>query len=111
MIEQLDDERESLAEVARRIGDAAQAEGLTRPSPVHVRRLVAHLRRLRADDREVRRAAWDEAVRRLPYAPPNAYEVAEVAGRTRERIDQRERRRRTSLLRATKSFRRAGPVR
>ena len=57
LIEQLDNERLSLAEATRSISAAAQAEGLTRPSPVHVRRLVGELRQLREDERELRRAA------------------------------------------------------
>ncbi len=92
LIEQLDDERTSLAETARRVGAAAAAEGLIRPSPVHVRRLAGELRRLRAEDREVRKAAVKELTRLLPYAPGNVYEAAAAAAETRARIERRRRR-------------------
>lgn len=93
LIERLDDETLSLAAMARRIGDIAQAEGLIRPSPVHVRRLVAELRELRAEERQVRQAAWDAFTAPMPYSAGNAYDVATAAVRERERIEQRRRRR------------------
>ena len=94
LLERIDDERLTLAEIARRVGDAAQAAGMTRPSPVHVRRLVAELRRLRDGNREVRRAAVEAATRSITYRAPHPYEVEEAAARARERIELRERRRR-----------------
>ena len=39
-VRRLDDERVSMAETCRRVGDAAVALGLPRPSTVHLRRLV-----------------------------------------------------------------------
>lgn len=94
LIEQLDDERLSLAEVTRRIGAAAQAEGMTRPSPVHVRRLVGELRRLREDERELRRAALEVLTRTLPYRPPTPLELGSAQERVLDRIRAREQRKR-----------------
>mgnify|MGYP000176760978 CR=1 FL=1 len=86
MIEALDDDELSLAELARRVGAAAEENGLIRPSPVHVRAVAAELRLVRKEDREARRAAWEEMTRRLPYAPGNAYEAEAAAARARERV-------------------------
>ena len=36
----LDDERQPIAETCRRVGDAAERLGLTRPSYVHLRRII-----------------------------------------------------------------------
>ena len=94
LLERIDDERLTLAEVARRVGDAAQQAGMTRPSPVHVRRLIAELRRLREDDREIRRAALEAALGGITYRAPHPYEVEEAAARASDRIELRERRRR-----------------
>jgi hypothetical protein len=95
MIEALDDEELTLAEVARRIGAAAERGGLTRPSPVHVRALVAELRLQREEDREARRAFIEEMTRRRPYAIGNAYEAEDAAARARERVRARRRARST----------------
>lgn len=89
MIEALDDEELSLAEVVRRIGSAAERGGMTRPSPVHVRALLAELRLQRAEDREARRAALNELTRRLPYAIGNAYEAEAASALARERVRAR----------------------
>lgn len=86
MIEALDDDEVSLAELARRVGDAADRSGLIRPSPVHVRAVAAELRLRREEDREGRRAAIEEMTRRLPYAFGNAYEAAAAAERARARV-------------------------
>jgi hypothetical protein len=91
MIEALDDEESTLAEVARRVGAAAERAGLTRPSPVHVRALVADLRLEREAEREARRAALHELTRRLPYTIGNAYEAEAAAERARERVRRRGR--------------------
>jgi hypothetical protein len=90
-IEALDDDAISLAELARRVGDAAVANGLIRPSPVHVRAVAAELRLRRLEDREARRAAWEEMTRRLPYTIGNAYEAEAAARRARERVRARTR--------------------
>jgi hypothetical protein len=90
IVEALDDDEISLAELARRVGDAATASGLIRPSPVHVRAVAAELRLRREEDREARRAAWEELTRLLPYAPGNAYEAEAAARRARERVRARK---------------------
>jgi hypothetical protein len=90
LIETLDDERLSLAESARRIGDAAQAERMIRPSPVHVRRLCAELRRLRAEERELRQATRQAFTKTLPYRPPTPDEVGSARERVEDRIRARE---------------------
>jgi hypothetical protein len=92
MIEALDDEELTLAEVARRVGAAAERGGLTRPSPVHVRALLGELRLQREEDREAARAAWEEMTRRLPYAPGNPYDAERAAERARQRVRERRRR-------------------
>ena len=95
MIEALADDELTLAEVARRVGTSAERAGLTRPSPVHVRAVVAELRLRREEDREARRAALEEMTRRLPYTMGNAYEAGAAAARARERVrKERERGRR-----------------
>jgi hypothetical protein len=91
LIERLDDERLSLAELVRRIGDAAACEGLVRPSPPHVRRLLSEQRARRADDREVRQAALD-ALHELAAGNPRGLDLIERVDRARERIEERERR-------------------
>lgn len=92
MIEALDDEELTLAEVARRVGAAAERGDLTRPSPVHVRALVHERRLRRAEDRAARRAALEDMTRRLPYAPGNAYEADAAATRAREQVRRTRRR-------------------
>lgn len=95
MIEALDEDELSLAEVARRVGAAAERAGLTRPSSVHVRALAAELRLRREEDREARRAAVAEMTRRLPYAFGNAYEAEAAAARARETVRAQRRRRKS----------------
>jgi hypothetical protein len=85
MIEALDDEELTLAEVVRRVGGAAERAGIVRPSPSHIRAVVAELRHRRGEDREAARAAFGEMTRRLPYAIGNAYEAEAAAVRARER--------------------------
>ena len=92
MIEALDDDELILAEVARRVGAAAERAGVTRPSPVHVRALVAELRLRRAEDEAARRAVLDEMTGRLPYAIGHAYEAEEAAARARAMVRSRRRR-------------------
>jgi hypothetical protein len=92
MIEALDDEELTLAEVVRRVGVAAERAGIVRPSPSHVRAVVADLRHRRAEDREAARAAFDEMTRRLPYAIGNAYEAEGAAVRARQRARSSRRR-------------------
>lgn len=94
LIERLDDERLSLAEVARRVADAAQEAGMTRPSPVHVRRLLGELRGLRRDDREIREAGFNALGRVLGGRQVGRAEIQTAVGRAQERVEQRARRRR-----------------
>ena len=89
IIEAVDDDEISLAELARRVGEAAVENGLIRPSSVHVRAVAADLRAIREEEREARRAAWEEMTRRLPYAIGNAYEAAAAADRARARARAR----------------------
>ena len=91
LIEQLDDKELTLAEVARRVGDAAQEERLIRPSPVHVRRLCAELRRVREEERELRQATIDAFLKPLPYRPPSPEELGRARERAEERIRARNR--------------------
>lgn len=91
IIEALDDEELTLAEVARQVGSAAERAGLVRPSSVHVRALVAEQRLRREEDREARRAALHEMTRRLPYAIGHAYEAEAAAQRARDRVRERRR--------------------
>jgi hypothetical protein len=86
IIEALDDDTLTLAEVARRVGAAAERSGLIRPSSVHVRALVAELRLRREEDRAARRAALEEMTGRLPYAIGNAFEAEAAAARARQQI-------------------------
>ncbi|HEY7792568.1 MAG TPA: hypothetical protein VIA10_01025 [Gaiellaceae bacterium] len=91
IIEALDDEDLTLAEVARRVGNAAERASIVRPSPVHVRALVAEQRLKREEDREARRAAFHEMTRRLPYTIGNAYEAEAAADRARAQVRARRR--------------------
>jgi len=90
LIEVLDDESLSLAEVARRVGAAAARAHIVRPSPVHVRRLVAWQRELRRDEREVRQAAIGALVDLEVGRNPNPFAVLERVDRARERVEERE---------------------
>ena len=93
LIARLDDERRPLAEVARSVGDAAQAEGLTRPSPVHLRRLLADLRAQRRDDGEIRDAALETVIRIATGRIPDPLTVHRPVERAIERAELRARRR------------------
>lgn len=93
LIEKLDDENVSLAEVARRVGAAADREGITRPSPVHVRALLADLRRLRQDEREIRAAGLEALSRVASQRAPSPWEIQRAMLRADERVEERARRR------------------
>lgn len=91
LVVELDDERQSMAEICRRVSTAAEAFGLTRPSLVHLRTLVRDERHRKEAERARRDAlraiAVDVAGNLAIGRVPNAYEVAdriEDAGRTRE---------------------------
>ena len=92
LIERLDDERLSLAEAVRRVGEAAAAERLVRPSPPHLRRLLSEQRRRRADAREIRQAAVD-ALHDLAAGNPRGVDLIERVDLARERGEERKRRR------------------
>jgi hypothetical protein len=95
LIEELERDDLSLAEVVRRVGAAAQAEGITRPSPAHVRRLVTELREIRRDEQAIRDALLDAAGRVATgrVADPHTLHVPVV--RALEQAEVRARRRRT----------------
>jgi hypothetical protein len=73
LLRKLDDRREPMAEVCRRVGAAAERDGLFRPSYSHLRRFI-HAKRARDDDlRELRQ---DVAYRMLVGLRVNAYDIA-----------------------------------
>ena len=88
-IRRLDTREESLAEVCRRIGDAAWELDAPRPSYVHLRRLLLEKRAREDAARERRRALMKLAsdierdLRRGRVV--NAYEVAERVAEVKER--------------------------
>ena len=94
LIEKLDDERLPLAEIVRRVGSAAEVEGLTRPSPVHVRRLLVDLRERRRDERAIREAALDLVERVATGRVADPFTVHRPLERAIEQADLRARRRR-----------------
>lgn len=61
-IARLDDRNVSIAEVCRRVADRAGELGLTRPSYVHLRRLVHASRERRAAIRELRDEVLGDAM-------------------------------------------------
>jgi hypothetical protein len=84
----LDDRTVPVAEVNRRVGDAAERLGLTRPSYVHLRRLLLVERDRQDAERarraEVRKILAETGTRFLVGLRVDAYEVAdriERAGR------------------------------
>ena len=76
MLQALDDRSEPIAEIARRIGAAAEAAGLTRPSYVHLRRLIQEERRRQDELREFLGDVSSDLVRGLRIDP---YEIADKA--------------------------------
>jgi hypothetical protein len=93
LIESLDDEELSLAEVVRRVGAAAEREGITRPSAVHVRALLTELRDLRRDEREIRAAALEALGQVLGPRAANPWVIQRAAMRAEARVEERGRRR------------------
>jgi hypothetical protein len=88
LVVELDDPREPMAEICRRVSSAAEELGLTRPSPVHLRTLVRDERhrkeaeQARRDD--LREIAADVAFKLAGGRVPDVYYVAdriEDAGR------------------------------
>lgn len=88
-VRRLDTREEPLAEVCRRIGDAAWELGLTRPSYVHLRRLLLE-KRLREEAARERRRAFLKLVSDIERdlrrgRVVNAYEVAERVAEVKEK--------------------------
>jgi hypothetical protein len=87
-IRELDDRREPIAEICRRVAARAELSGLTRPSYVHVRRLVHADRRSRDEIGELVSEILDDVAR---HRPVDAYKVAaalaDIAARDRLRRD------------------------
>ncbi len=75
-----DDRRESMAETCRRVGLGAEQLGLTRPSYVHLRRIIVVERRRQDELREI---VSDVTRRLLVGLRVDAYEVAERVRDTR----------------------------
>ena len=77
----LDDRRESMAEISRRVGVLAARLGLPRPSYVHLRTIIRDERekqdRERARREELRAIAADVATDLVLGLRVDAYEVAE----------------------------------
>jgi hypothetical protein len=68
LVQELDDRRESMAETCRRVCAAAEVVGITRPSYVHLSRLIRELRELSEAERarrKVIRQAWGWAAGEL----------------------------------------------
>lgn len=68
-IRRLDDESLPIAEVWRRVGEAAERLGVPRPSYVHVRRIVVSERERSAELREIRNEALVGLVSRMAPDP------------------------------------------
>ncbi len=75
------------------IGSAADAEEITRPSPVHVRRLLASLREFRRDDREIRAAGLEALGQVLGPRAANPWVIQRAMLRAEGRVEVRARRR------------------
>jgi hypothetical protein len=76
LIRALDDRSESIAEIARRVCAAAEKSGLTRPSYVHLRRLIHEERRRQDDFRELSGEVAIDLVRGVRIDP---YDIADRA--------------------------------
>ncbi len=70
---QLDDRREPIAEVCRRVAGRAEQLGLPRPSYVHVRRLVRAERRRRDELKALLASIADDIA---AHRPVDAYRIA-----------------------------------
>ena len=93
IIEALDDEKLTLAEVVRRVGQAAERAGIIRPSPVHVRALLAELRAQRQDQREIRAAGLAALSDVLGPRAASPWEIQRAMLQAAERVEERARRR------------------
>jgi hypothetical protein len=78
----LDDGKVPIAEVCRRLGAYAAANGLTQPSYECVRELVHAVRSVRTERRAARsRAAWREPMARSAYWTATDAVLAALSGR------------------------------
>jgi hypothetical protein len=81
LLEALDDRGVPVAEVNRRVGDAAEKLGLIRPSYVHLRRILLAERDRQDAERarraEIRKILADTGTRFLVGLRVDAYEVAD----------------------------------
>ena len=93
LIHRLNDENLSLAEVARRVGAAAVVAGMTRPSPVHVRALLAEERARRRDEREILEAGLKALSQFASQRAPSPFEIQRAMLRAEESVEERARRR------------------
>ena len=71
LIVALDDDTQPIAETCRRAGDAAERLGLSRPSYVHVRRIVVAERAARRRRKKLREPLVDAAVITFAGGSPN----------------------------------------
>jgi hypothetical protein len=85
LVAELDDPREPMAEICRRVCAAAEGLGLTRPSPVHLRTLVRDERDRKEAERarreDLREIAEDVAATLAQGRLPDAYAVADRVDR------------------------------
>ena len=88
-VQALDDRGEPIAEVCRRVATAAERLGLTRPSYVHVRRLV-HAERERQDAERARRAAMRKIVEDVAdgLLRGRTVDAYDIAGRVQDVRDE-----------------------
>ena len=88
-VRSLDDRAEPMAEICRRVASAAERLGLTRPSYVHVRRLLRAERERQDDERERRKElekiVGDVVEGLLVGRGVDAYEVADRVREVSER--------------------------
>lgn len=81
-IRRLDDERESIAETCRRVGEAAERLGITRPSYVHLRRIIKAERDRRHALEEIKRDVFRDVLSgRAPRLDDVLDAVREAQGR------------------------------
>jgi hypothetical protein len=78
-VRRLDDENAPIAETCRRVGDAAAALGLPRPSYVHLRRIVKADRELRRSRRDIAGQIVSDLAAWLPPRLERAIEEAREA--------------------------------
>jgi hypothetical protein len=75
LIVTLDDNAQPIAETCRRVGDAAERLGLSRPSYVHVRRIVVAERAARRRRKKLRAPLVDAAVSTFAGGSPDVARI------------------------------------